>query len=76
MNIHNDYTNPIDDKISLLRDFCLLKRNASKQEAAVRQILGDCETETQMEQKLYNVLHGKETLKDFIARHNTTQGGT
>lgn len=70
MNIHNEYTNPIDDKIEILRDFCILKRGAAKQEAAVREILENCENEIQMEQKLHNVLRGKETLKEFIGRHH------
>ena len=68
MNIHNDYVNPIDDKINLLRDFCILRRGATKQEKAIRNILSNCKSEIQMEQKLYNVLHGIETLKDLIRR--------
>lgn len=60
--------NIIDEKIELLHDFCILRGNAHKQEQAVRNILANCKTEVQMEQKLHNVLKGEETLKDLIMR--------
>ena len=70
MYIYNEgiNINPIDEKIELLHDFCILRKNATKQEAAIRNILSTCKSEIQMEQKLYNVLHGNETLKDLIKR--------
>ena len=60
--------NPIDEKVSLLHDFCILRKGATKQEAAIRNILANCPSEIAMEQKLYNVLRGNETLKDLIKR--------
>lgn len=72
MFIHNEMSerNPIDDKIEVLQDFCILRKNAKKQEMAVRAILATCDTEIQMEQKLYNMLRGKETIHDFIQREH------
>ena len=58
----------INEKIELLRDFCILRHKAKKQEAAVRSILAGCKSEIQMEQKLHNVLYGAESLKDLINR--------
>lgn len=69
MHIHYGEKNLIDEKIELLRDFCLLRGRATKQEETIRKILATCDNEIQMEQKLHNVLRGKETLKDFIDRH-------
>lgn len=71
MHIHTesyDELTPIDEKIELLHDFGVLGENATKQEKDVRKILATCKNDIQMEQKLYNVLHGKETIKDLIAR--------
>lgn len=73
MHIHVDTygeKSPIDEKIELLRDFCILRKNANKQEEAIRNILAGCKSEIQMEQKLHNVLHGKESLKDLINRES------
>ena len=64
-------TSPIDEKIELLHDFCILRPNASRQETAVRNILMSCANEHQMDIKLHNILCGDETIKDFIARHKT-----
>lgn len=72
MYIHyeiNEDVNPIDKKIEVLKDFCILNSRSKTQEKAVRDILANCQSETQMDQKLYNVLRGTETLKEFIARH-------
>lgn len=74
MNIHN---NPalitkkemIDEKIQLLKDFGLFSNKIKKERRAVISILATCNSEIQMEQKLHNVLHGKETLDDLIGRH-------
>jgi hypothetical protein len=60
----------VDEKIELLKDFCILRRGATKQEEAVRNILATCDSEIQMEQKLYNMLHGKETIKEFISKNH------
>lgn len=61
-------TNYINEKIEILRDLCILRPNAKRQESAIRDILGDCRTEIQIDQLLHNVLCGKETLKELIAR--------
>lgn len=64
-------TNPIDAKIKILRDFCILRPNAHVQTAAVRNILTACANEHQMDIKLHDLLRGHETIKEFIARHKT-----
>lgn len=72
MYIHNDSHDektPIDQKIELLQDFCILSRRAKKQEEMVRSILATCTSDVQMEQKLYHLLRGSETLQEFISRH-------
>ena len=73
MLIHNELSvvNPIDEKVELLKDFCILRKGATNQEKAIRAILGNCKTEIQMEQKLYNVLRGNESLKELIQREET-----
>ena len=64
-------TNPIDEKIEILHDFCILRPNAHKQEAAVRNILSACANEQQMDTKLHDLILGDETVKEFINRHST-----
>ena len=71
MYIHNNNTDMrtwISDKIKLLHDFTILKSKYIKQEVDTYLLLGTCLSEIQMEQKLYNVLHGSETLKDLLER--------
>lgn len=71
MYIHNTNTNIkilVNDKIGLLHDFTILKEKYIKQEVETYLLLGTCQSEIQMEQKLYNVLHGNETLKDLLER--------
>ena len=58
----------INEKISILRDFNILKYNSHKQEDAIRKILGNCKSEIQIDQKLHDILCGNETLKDLIKR--------
>ena len=60
----------IDEKIELLRDFCVLSRASKKNEDAVRKILATCKTEVQVEQKVHNLIVRKETLKEFIQRNS------
>ena len=72
---HDTIINPIDAKIEILRDFCVLRPNACRQEAAVRAILSSCANERQMEIKLHDLILGDETIKEFIARHKNTQSG-
>ena len=70
MYMHNEMAdrNIVDDKIELLKDFCILRKGATKQEESVRIILSNCPNELAMERKLFNVLHGNESLKDLIKR--------
>lgn len=58
----------VNDKIELLQDFTILRDDDIKQEVSTRLLLTTCKSEIQMEQKLYNVLHGSETLEDLLAR--------
>ena len=67
MYIHNTRT-LISDKISLLYDFTILKEKYIKQHIEVALLLNTCHSEIQMEQKLYNVLHGSETIKELLTR--------
>lgn len=71
MYIHNNNTNMrmlISDKIELLYDFTILEERYIKQEVKTYLLLGTCQSEIQMEQKLYNVLHGSETLNTLLER--------
>ena len=69
MYMHNDIAiDPIDEKVQLLHDFCILTDESVEDEATIRNILATCKTELQMEHKLHNVLRGNETLKDLIQR--------
>lgn len=61
-------TRYINEKIEIMNDLCILRKNAPKQETALRNILSACENEIQIDQKLHNVLCGNETLKDLIKR--------
>lgn len=71
MYLHNEMSavDPIYEKIKLLRDFRILGDNATKQEVQVGLILTNCNSDIAMEQKLHNVLHGNETLKELIDKH-------
>lgn len=59
----------IDEKIRLLRHFGILNKWQRKERSAVISILAECNSEIQMEQKIHNLLHGTETLDNFIDRH-------
>ena len=61
-------TNYINEKIEIMNDLCILRKNATKQETAIRNILSACKNEIQVDQKLHNVILGNETLKDLIKR--------
>ena len=65
--VHNTPSNIndiIDEKLQLLRDFKLLGRRTK----TVRKILARCNTELEMERKLYDVLHGNMTLEQLIQK--------
>ena len=61
--------NLVEEKISVMRDFKILTSKATLQEATLRNILTLCQTDIGMDQKVYNVMHGAETLKDLLARN-------
>ena len=63
-NTPSDLNIIIDEKLQLLRDFKLLGRRPK----TVRKILARCKTEREMEQKLYDVLHGNMTLEQLIQK--------
>jgi hypothetical protein len=61
----------VDEKISLLYDFCVLKTrkdNPDKQEQAVRQMLTACEGESAMQHLVHDILVGNCTLKQMLQR--------
>jgi hypothetical protein len=61
-------TTYINEKIEILHDLCILRSNATKQEAKLKDILNTCKTEIQIDQILHNVICGNETIKDLIKR--------
>lgn len=61
----------IAEKIKILKHFAIIPRGDHQTKSIIISILGECKTEMEMEQKLYNLLHGAETLDDFINRHHT-----
>ena len=63
-NTPSDLNMIIDEKLQLLRDFKLLGRRTK----TVRKILARCNTELEMERKLYDVLHGNMTLEQLIPK--------
>lgn len=64
----NTKADVVEEKIELLHDFGVLQSNFTIQDASIRTILTMCKSDIRMEQKLHNVLHGKETLKYLIER--------
>lgn len=58
----------INEKIKILRHFGIIESGNIEQKEAVRKILSNCKSEIAMEQKLYNVLRGNETLDNLIRR--------
>ena len=65
--VHNTPSNIndiINEKLQILRDFKLLGRRTK----TVRKILARCNTELEMERKLYDVLHGNMTLEQLIQK--------
>ena len=63
-NTPSDINDIVNDKLQLLRDFKLLGRRTK----TVRKILARCNTELEMERKLYDVLHGNMTLEQLIQK--------
>ena len=63
-NTPSDINDIVDEKLQILRDFKLLGRRTK----TVRKILARCNTELEMERKLYDVLHGNMTLEQLIQK--------
>lgn len=55
-------TNIIREKVSLLKDFCILSRKKDPREKAVKTALKQCGSEFRMEQMLHDVLVGRTTI--------------
>lgn len=62
----------IDEKVKILRHFGILNRADKVTKSAVISVLAECKTEMEMEQCLYNVLHGSETLDQLFQRKGLT----
>lgn len=65
---HQDIETIIDEKIEVLYDFTILPSKHCKDAKKVRKILANCTNEIQMDIQLHNLLHGTETLDQFIKR--------
>lgn len=63
-NTPSDINDIVNEKLQILRDFKLLGRRTK----TVRKILARCNTELEMERKLYDVLHGNMTLEQLIQK--------
>lgn len=58
----------INEKISLLQDFCILKKGDKETEKAVKTLLKECQTELKATITLHDVLQGRETLQHLLKR--------
>ena len=61
----------INDKISLLYDFCILTMRQHQHdpgESRVREMFKSCKTEDEMQRTIRGVLFGTETLEQLLAR--------
>lgn len=58
----------INEKVSLLRDFCILKKEDKETEKAVKTLLKQCKTELKATIVLHDVLQGRETLQQLLKR--------
>ena len=66
----------VDKKISLLYDLRLIRKGRKHhdgREQAIRQMLLNCKTETAMDNLMHDVVSGKCTLNDLLARKGYLQ---
>jgi hypothetical protein len=59
----------VDKKISLLYDLCILhktKMSRDRRETALREILAEYCTETQIDQALHDIVRGNKTLNEYL----------
>jgi hypothetical protein len=67
----NYIPNAVDKKVSLLYDFCILRRrrnSSDARETAVREWLSHYTTESQMTSALHNILVGDSTLNNTLKK--------
>lgn len=67
----NDIPNAVDKKVSLLYDFCILRRrrnSSDARETAVREWLSRYPSETQMSNALHTILVGDTTLNNTLKK--------
>lgn len=72
MRIHSKYSeleDYIKNKIRVLRQFGILASCTPSEVRYIRNILRSCKNECEVDRKVYNVLHGTETISSFIGRH-------
>lgn len=60
---------PIEVHLENLQQMCILRKNATKQRAAVERILKGCKDEYEMSRKLHDLWTGKKTVEEFIAQY-------
>ena len=68
------YGDEVDKKVSLLYDFCILRKRKYKRpderEDAVRELLHSYNSQTAMDSAVRGVLVGDYTLNDMLTRRN------
>ena len=63
----------IRKKISLLKDFCVLKKDDTEKIEAVKKLLGQCDNEHEVERMLRGVLTCQYTLEDLLISKGVMQ---
>lgn len=63
----------IRKKISLLKDFCVLKKDDTEKIEAVKKLLGQCDNEYEVERMLRGVLTCQYTLEDLLISKGVMQ---
>ena len=56
----------VREKISLLRDFCILKRDEKEKIEATKKLLSQCANEYEAERLLHGVFTDRYTLDDLL----------
>ena len=58
----------VNEKIRLLRDFCIIRGMSDPRVPKIKSMLHECKSEYSMDMLLYNVLRDRETIDDLLAR--------
>lgn len=66
-DVQESFEDEVDKKISLLYDFCILKRK-DEREPLVRQMLLTCQNRTQLDNLVHDIITGKCTLNAMLKR--------